>query len=200
MQAQQLDFESSRRRVNKYSSGNPSRIFTSVLESVAGRIRFHWNESERFVKIQLFCQSSEESFPDSQVPLKLRHIILNISEYLYSGTFLTFNPFEIIETSVITEFQRKVYDATCLIDHGETRTYGWVAERIKSPLASRAVGQALRSNLFPILIPCHRVISSSGALGGFMGKINPAFPELKLKERLLRLETSYVNPEFPFVG
>ncbi len=56
----------------------------------------------------------------------------------------------------------------CLeIPSGETRTYGWVARRIGSPMAARAVGRALALNPFAPQVPCHRVIRSDGKLGGY---------------------------------
>ncbi|MEK6705660.1 MAG: MGMT family protein, partial [Bdellovibrionota bacterium] len=82
------------------------------------------------------------------------------------------------------------------IPYGETRTYGWVASRIKNPSANRAVGQALRSNPLPIIIPCHRIVSAN-SLGGFMGHTNPDDPELKLKQGLLALEGIYRQPLLP---
>ncbi|MBI2852222.1 MAG: methylated-DNA--[protein]-cysteine S-methyltransferase [Chloroflexi bacterium] len=85
-----------------------------------------------------------------------------------------------------TPFQRKVWEAARLIPYGETRSYRWVAERIGRPGAARAVGQALAKNPLPIIIPCHRVVASSGELGGFSGG-------LQMKDRLLRLEGILVH-------
>lgn len=67
----------------------------------------------------------------------------------------------------LTSFQREVLHATLAIPFGETRSYGWVARQTGRPKGSRAAGQALNRNPIPLLIPCHRVVSSSGALGGF---------------------------------
>ncbi len=69
----------------------------------------------------------------------------------------------------LTEFEWKVLKATLEIPIGETRTYKWIAQRIGSPKSSRAVGQALRKNPYPLIIPCHRVIKSDGSLGGYAG-------------------------------
>ncbi len=80
-----------------------------------------------------------------------------------------------------TQFQKAVWRATAGIPYGETRSYAWVAKRIGNPRAVRAVGQALGANPVPIIIPCHRVIGSSGKLCGFAGG-------LALKQRLLELE------------
>ena len=80
-------------------------------------------------------------------------------------------------------FREAVWQATRSIPFGETRSYGWVAERIGKPNASRAVGQALAANQLAIFVPCHRVIGSDGGLCGFGGG-------LELKKWLLELESS----------
>jgi methylated-DNA-[protein]-cysteine S-methyltransferase len=80
-----------------------------------------------------------------------------------------------------TEFQKKVWTALLTIPFGETRTYGQIAEQIKSPKASRAVGAASGKNPISIVAPCHRVIGSTGKLTGFAGGI-------ETKARLLALE------------
>jgi len=80
-----------------------------------------------------------------------------------------------------TRFQQTVWRLVRTIPYGETRSYGWVASHLGLPKAARTVGQALGRNPLPIIIPCHRVISSDGRLGGFGGG-------LELKESLLRLE------------
>lgn len=67
-----------------------------------------------------------------------------------------------------TEFQLKVWEALLKVPMGRLSTYGTIAEEIKSPNASRAVGTAIGSNPVAFLIPCHRVIQSSGMLGGYM--------------------------------
>ncbi len=68
-----------------------------------------------------------------------------------------------------TEFQRAVYRAICRIPKGQTRSYEWVARQIGRPRAARAVGNALHANPFAPAVPCHRVIRSNGALGGYLG-------------------------------
>jgi methylated-DNA-[protein]-cysteine S-methyltransferase len=82
----------------------------------------------------------------------------------------------------ITPFDRDVYMAALSIPFGQTRSYKWIANRIGKPNAARAVGQALKKNPFPLIIPCHRVVSSKpGSLGGFsLG--------LELKKELLDIE------------
>lgn len=66
-------------------------------------------------------------------------------------------------------FSQSVWRACAEIPRGETRTYGWIAERIGKPAAARAVGRALGANPFAPTIPCHRVIRSDGKMGGYSG-------------------------------
>ena len=63
-----------------------------------------------------------------------------------------------------TEFQTSVWKALTTIPYGSTRSYGQIAEQVGSPKASRAVGAANGQNPIPIIIPCHRVIGSTGKL------------------------------------
>lgn len=82
----------------------------------------------------------------------------------------------------LTKFQWQVLAATATIPLGETRSYQWVAQKIGKPQAVRAVGQALRRNPFPLIIPCHRVIKKDGSLGGYAGRSG------RRKAQLLRIE------------
>jgi len=80
-------------------------------------------------------------------------------------------------------FSQSVYRAVAKIPYGETRSYREIAEEIGDGKASRAVGMALHRNRILILIPCHRVVSSSGSLGGFALGI-------EAKKTLLSMEKS----------
>lgn len=82
-----------------------------------------------------------------------------------------------------TTFQKAVWRALLAIPFGETRTYGQIAAGLGNPKATRAVGAANGRNPISIIVPCHRVVGSSGKLTGFAGG-------LETKERLLQLERS----------
>ncbi len=71
-----------------------------------------------------------------------------------------------------TEFQQQVWQALLEIPYGHTTSYGDIAKMINRPTAARAVGTANGANPIPIIIPCHRVIGSTGKLTGFGGGIS----------------------------
>ena len=86
-----------------------------------------------------------------------------------------------IDWSLYSDFGRRVLQATAAIPFGATASYGDVAARAGNPKASRAAGRALGANAIPIVVPCHRVIGTSGKLTGYTGGMHR-------KEALLRLE------------
>jgi len=98
--------------------------------------------------------------------------------YFAGDTVLFFDKLDLRGSTL---FQLAVWETARQIPRGQTNSYGWIAKRIGKPDASRAVGQALKRNLIPIIIPCHRVISNTGKLGGFSGG-------LEMKKLLLEIE------------
>jgi methylated-DNA-[protein]-cysteine S-methyltransferase len=86
-----------------------------------------------------------------------------------------------IDWSILRGFTLKVLRETARIDFGELRSYAEVATAAGSPRAVRAAGNALGANPMPVVVPCHRVVRTGGALGGYTGG-------LERKEFLLHLE------------
>jgi methylated-DNA-[protein]-cysteine S-methyltransferase len=80
-----------------------------------------------------------------------------------------------------TKFQEKVWGALLKIPFGEKKSYIELAGMISHPNAARAVGSANRKNIFPILIPCHRIVKANGEIGGYAGGVD-------FKNYLLNLE------------
>lgn len=72
-----------------------------------------------------------------------------------------------VDLKDVPDFNRSVYAVAREIAPGETLTYGDIALRLGDKTLSRAVGQALGQNPFPIVIPCHRVLAANGKTGGF---------------------------------
>ena len=92
-----------------------------------------------------------------------------------------------------TGFQVRCWEALRQIPYGSTCSYGEIARQVGSPRAFRAVGQANHDNPVAIIVPCHRVIGSNGALTGYGGG-------LSVKEKLLRLEAGHLQPAFRFAA
>ncbi len=83
-------------------------------------------------------------------------------------------------------FQRAVLEATRHVPMGETRPYGWVAERIGSPKAVRAVGTALGTNPIPLIIPCHRIVKADGSYGQYLFGVDAKVQLLELEREAAR--------------
>ena len=81
-----------------------------------------------------------------------------------------------------TRFQKDVWEALLAIPFGETRSYGQLAKQLGNPQATRAVGAANGRNPVSIIVPCHRVIGSSGELTGFAGGLETKAHLLSLEE------------------
>lgn len=84
-----------------------------------------------------------------------------------------------------TAFERRVYDALCRVPRGKVTTYGRLGREIGCASA-QAIGQALRRNPYAPEVPCHRVVSADGGIGGFAGETNGA--EIERKIGMLRAE------------
>jgi methylated-DNA-[protein]-cysteine S-methyltransferase len=99
-------------------------------------------------------------------PRRLDSTRRELDEY-FSGTR---NHFDLtLDWSLTRGFGRRVLEATALIPYGAVSTYKQVATEAGSPRGSRAAGNALGANPLPIVVPCHRVLHSSGGLGGYTG-------------------------------
>ncbi len=87
------------------------------------------------------------------------------------------------DLSLGTMFQQQVWRALCEIPEGKTVSYGALASKLGKPSAARAVGAAVGKNPLSVIIPCHRVVGTAGALTGYAGGIDR-------KQALLKLEFS----------
>lgn len=168
------------------------------FETSVGSIALCWSEEGRLTRVH-WNSGLPPHAPDTWVPARIVSCVERMRGYFERGEPLNSSEWDLIDQRDWTRFQRDVYQTIFAIPHGETRTYGWVASRMGKSLATRAVGQALKNNPTPIIVPCHRVVSSV-SLGGFMGAKNPSDPEICFKRRLIALEDEYQNPLFPFVA
>lgn len=124
-----------------------------------------------------------EFFKRKSILLELQRKKFHREEKLFSQYFegkkedFTSLPLDFISG---TPYQRKVWLETRKIPYGKTQTYKFLAEKLNHR-GYRSIGQALSRNPLLIVIPCHRVLSSDGSIGGFTGGLD-------LKKFLLRLE------------
>ena len=102
-----------------------------------------------------------------------------IREFLAGGPVAF--PLDVAALETRPPFQRSVLRAEHAIPRGRVSAYGLIAARLGNPKAVRAVGRALATNPFPLIVPCHRAVRSDGSLGGFQG--GPA-----MKRALLEME------------
>ena len=113
-----------------------------------------------------------------EAPARLDAVRRELEEY-FGGARTRFDvP---LDWALAGPFARRILAATAAIPFGEVRSYAQVATEAGSPRGSRAAGNALGSNPIPIVVPCHRVLRSGGALGGYTGGV-------ERKQALLRLE------------
>ena len=101
-------------------------------------------------------------FEPSEITVHAAHLL----QRYFAGERVDFADIPVLLEGV-TPFRQKVLTATQNLTYGDICSYGRLAAECGSPHAARAVGGALASNPVPIIIPCHRVVASSGRLTGF---------------------------------
>ena len=142
-----------------------------LVASDKGLVAILWeNGSPRRVRLS-------ELVPSEQHPV-LVEAERQLGEY-FAGSRKTFS---IALDMRGTPFQKNVWEALLAIPFGETRSYGQLAKQLGNPRATRAVGAANGRNPVSIIVPCHRVIGSSGKLTGFAGGLETKAHLLSLEE------------------
>lgn len=125
--------------------------------------------------------SSLAQLPDLPNRSWLAKLVRKMTDYT-AGTQVCFDDVP-IELSQLSNFRQRVIIACRQIPYGETVTYSQLAARAGSPKAARAVGTTMAQNLYPIIVPCHRVVGADGSLRGFSAPRG-----VSLKQRLLEME------------
>jgi methylated-DNA-[protein]-cysteine S-methyltransferase len=156
-------------------------IYYQYMKSPVGKLMVAGNN--KGLHLISFPKGKKRSFPEAhwvenQKPLQE---VLRQLEAYFAGKLKAFSLDICLN---VPPFQKKVLTALRQVPYGETISYGELAKNIGNPKASRAVGQANARNPISIVIPCHRVIGSSGKLTGFGGGI-------AVKQTLLDLEQQY---------
>ena len=120
-------------------------------------------------------------FPDSEAATCYEiDVIADTIETFFEGEDIQFS-LEIVRMDLCSEFQQEVLRAEHGIPRGAVSTYQRIARHVGKPRGARAVGNALATNPFPIIVPCHRAIRTNLSIGGYQGGI-------KMKRTLLKME------------
>ncbi|MES2398966.1 MAG: methylated-DNA--[protein]-cysteine S-methyltransferase [Pseudomonadota bacterium] len=138
-----------------------------------------WFEGQRHSPAQLTGELP--AWPASPEHPILKEISLQLKEY-FSGKRTQFDiP---LDLSGGTDFQQAVWKVLLAIPQGGTTSYSAVSQQIGNPAAVRAVGAAVGRNPVSIIVPCHRVVGSSGSLTGYAGGLDRKTALLKLEGAL----------------
>lgn len=145
-----------------------------------GSVRY---EDDRILEIELPRPRGDVPSDIGRPPHSVRSLVDRLTQYFAGereeGVSL---PAGLqLDWSGIDGFRARVYEEVSRIPAGQTRSYADVAAAAGNPRAARAVGTAMATNPFPIVVPCHRVVRADGSLGEFGGGV-------KLKERMLTIE------------
>lgn len=146
----------------------PGYLISSPLGDIALRVEDDFLTGLFFVGQKYFPNLSLTPIGDNAPPL-VRHAQQQIDEF-FSGDRRTFTlPMALRGTS----FQRQVWKALCAIPYGSVVSYSDVAKDVGlSPDHARAVGSAVGRNPVSVIVPCHRVVGTSGSLTGYAGGID----------------------------
>lgn len=165
--------------------------YVQVVDSPAGPLAFAVDDEGALIRLH-FVESDygpvlerdleDEGYVVKRDETRTAPVSRELSEYA-AGRRTTFDAPLALAGS---EWQKAVWRELTRIPFGETRSYGEIADSLGRPGAARAVGRANASNVLPLVVPCHRVISADGTLGGFNGGLH-------LKTRLLEHERQVLS-------
>lgn len=142
--------------------------FYTVFESPIGRMALT-SDGSYLTGLYLKASSSyEDAQQGKQSDKPFRETIKQLNEY-FNGKR---SAFDLPLAPQGTPFQQRVWKALQTIEYGETVSYADIARKLRMPNAFRAVGNANGQNPICLIIPCHRVIASNGALGGYSSGLN----------------------------
>lgn len=127
-----------------------------------------------------FSEVAPSSEPTAPPTLPVLTRTVKLLDIYFAGGAINFAEIS-VQLAYGTEFQQQVWKTIQQIPYGEVRSYQWIADQIGRPKSARAIGNAVGANPVSILIPCHRVIRSNSALGGYGGGLDR-------KRQLLALE------------
>lgn len=182
-----------------------------IRTSPFGAIGIVWHEAADYPRVQRIFLPTDNTleelrsvFPESQ--RGRNPLITELADAMVSflgGSDVAFS-LGMIALDACSSFQRRVLGAEHRIPRGWVSTYGGIAAHLGVPAGARAVGRALATNPFPIIIPCHRAVRSGGELGGYQGgtamkRALLEYEGIKISDdgRILRPKLFYPSPWEP---
>lgn len=160
-----------------YASSEIAGIRFKIISSHKGIVKILLNSREDIKRANLTNLYTDDPF--------MFNVFAELEEYFNCSRRSFDVPLDIRGT----DFQKDVWNELLKIPFGRTVSYKYIARSLGDENAIRAVGRANGSNPIPIIIPCHRVISDDGTLGGYSGG-------LEIKRKLLKLEESLLPDLF----
>ena len=152
-----------------------------------GLIGFQLPGSDTEETEQTFAARTQSKPANEARPEWVRRLVEQVQQH-FEGKLRDFSGTP-LDWSRVSDFQRAVYLQTQAIKPGYKKSYGEIAQLLAlGNAASRAVGIALATNPWPLIVPCHRIVASDGKLGGFSA---PGGPDLK--RQLLELENVHLG-------
>ena len=171
-----LSLSLGKRSEKKFIESESKRFANPSIFITAGS--FKWSgrnfSSKNLLKPSKLLLSKLDKTPfsrsEAKQPLRIINKTVGQLAGYFSGRLKTFHIKK--DLSGLTDFEKKVLKELEKIPCGKTASYKEIARKIGNPKASRAVGNAVGKNPFAIIVPCHRVIKSNGALGGFSAPLS----------------------------
>jgi len=166
-------------------------LYFLVKKSIFGDVTIVWQETPETKVKRIFLPSHKRNVDKKYSKTKystnreIEKLADDITDF-FEGKMVQFD-LDIIDLNRCSEFQKRVLIAEYGIPRGWVSTYGRIATHLSQPHAARAVGKALATNPFPVIIPCHRALRANGMLGGYQGG-------LLMKKKLLEMEgNQFIN-------
>lgn len=166
-------------------------VYLDSVESPAGPLAFAVDDTGA-LRLLTFLDGHYERTMEEEIARAGMHAVRDtgrtararheLAEYTTGDRYQFSLPLALIGSP----WQLRVWQALTRIPFGKTRTYAQVAAMVDQPRATRAVGRANATNRLPLVVPCHRVLGSNGALTGFAGG-------MQIKQRLLEHEARLVG-------
>ncbi len=178
-----------------YDRANMGAYGFTLFNTAIGRCGIAWSE-RGVVRVQLpeardaatraRLLSDHADAAEALPPPKIQRVVDNIVALL-AGEAAELSD-AVLDMHQVPPFHRRVYDVARAIAPGATLSYGEIAKQLGAAGAARAVGQALGRNPFAVVVPCHRVLSAAGKIGGFS-----ANGGIATKLRMLSIEAARMN-------